>query len=469
MFFEYFFYLCAVDEFITILRSEYEQMQREIVDLRTMVQQLKDEISLLKGGKDSRTSSTPSSHDLGRSNRISLRVSSNRKPGGQPGHTGHSLSLSETPDEIIDHHPDKCQQCGADLQSIDSASFVRRQIVDIPLVSPLYIEHRVHAKTCPQCRFENRGSFPSTVQSPIQYGAGIEAMTGYLSVYQSLPYHRISKLFGDFFGLRLSQGSIDTFLENLSQKSTSVYHAIRDKIKQSAVVGADETGCRAGGQKYWFHVWQTPLLTFIVAFANRGYKVIETYFKDGFPLSVYISDCWSAQLKVIARLHQLCMAHLLRELTNFSENLNSWWSAQMKELFLHAIELKKQMNENDYLNPPAEVFVINEKLDELLGVDFSKFHRREQAFIKRLNKHRKSILTFLTCQEVPPDNNASERAIRNVKIKTKVSGEFRNKEGKGAERYAKIRSVIDTTIKNGQEVYAALFDLAMGKMVGIPE
>jgi len=57
-------------------------------------------------------------------------------------------------------------------------------------------------------------------------------------------------------------------------------------------------------------------------------------------------------------------------------------------------------------------------------------------------------------------DNLAERAIRNVKVKTKVSGQFRNKEGKGADRYAKIRSIIDTTIKNGQDVYATLIALA---------
>jgi len=462
---------------ITITRLEYESMKREIAELRLLVQRLMDEISLLKGGKDSRTSSTAPSHDLGRSNRYSLRTPSGKKPGGQPGHCGYTLSMSETPDEIINYHPSICSHCGKDLHMVESASFIRRQEVDLPPVSPIYIEHRSYLKTCPTCGFQNRGLFPEDLQAPIQYGKRIEAMTGYLSVYQSLPYKRIVQLFKDFFRLSPSQGSLDTFLDNLADKSQPVYTDIGKRIHQSEVVGSDETGCRVNGKKHWFHVWQTSLLTFIVSFASRGHKVIEEYFPEGFIKSFYVSDCWSSQLKVKARAHQLClhfaqhkcMAHLLRELTNFVENLKSEWSAQMKELFMCAIDLKRKMTDDHYLHPPEEVTKLNTELDKLLQTDYSKFHCKEQAFIKRLIKHRQSIFTFLTHPDVPPDNNASERAIRNVKIKTKVSGQFRNKDGKGADRYAKIRSVIDTSIKNGQDVYAALVCLANGKIIVAPE
>ena len=458
-----------MDEMITIPRSEYEGMKREIAELRLLVQRLMDEISLLKGGKSSRTSSLAPSQDLGRSNRYSLRAPSGKKQGGQPGHCGYTLPMSATPDEIIDHHPAHCSHCGESLQLVDSNSFTRRQEVDLPPVSPIYIEHRSHLKICPFCSFQNRGSFPEGLQAPIQYGVRIEAMTGYLSIYQSLPCKRIGQLFKDFFGLRLSTGSVDTFLDNLAEKSHSVYENICARIRQSEVVGSDETGCRVNGKKHWFHVWQTQLLTFIVSFASRGHKVIEEYFPDGFIQSFYVSDCWSSQLKVKARAHQLCVAHLLRELTNFVENLKSEWSSRMKELFMCAIELKRKMTDDHYLNPPEEVTKLNTELDKLLQTDYSKFHCKEQAFIKRLIKHRQSIFTFLTHPDVPPDNNASERAIRNVKVKTKVSGQFRNKDGKGADRYAKIRSVIDTTIKNGQDVYAALVGLANGKIIVVPE
>jgi transposase len=188
--------------------------------------------------------------------------------------------------------------------------------------------------------------------------------------------------------------------------------------------------------------------------------VVEQYFKDGFRHSVYVSDCYASQLKTPARAHQLCIAHLLRELLNFEKNLRSEWSMKMKTLLMRAWNLKKVMTADDYRSPAQEAAIINTQLDGLLAVDYSGFNEKEQALVKRLIKHRTGILTFLYHEDVPPDNNASERAIRNVKVKMKVSGQFRNKDGKGADRYAKIRSVIDTTIKNGQDVYAALICMA---------
>jgi len=465
-----------MEELITISRKEYEDLKREnselraeIVGLRVLVGQLQDTIALLKGGKNSRSSSTAPSHDIGRSNKVSLRAPSGKKSGGQPGHVGHTLELVDTPDEIIDHAPVTCHCCGNDLAEVASQSFTRRQVKDIPPVLPIYTEHRSHLKVCPFCKTENSGIFPDTVVAPIQYGSNIEAMTGYLSVYHAVPYARITHFFRDLFQLNISEGSIDNFLDNLGNKATSAYETIRERIKSSDVVGADETGCRVNGKKYWFHVWQTPNLTFIVAFVSRGFKVIEELFDGDFSQSYYVSDCWSSQLKVKAKMHQLCFAHLLRDLTNFAENLGSQWSVQMKTLFKRALELKKTMTADDYLNPPQKAEQLNNELDALLQTDYSKFHTKEQAFVKRLIKNRQGIFTFLTHPLVPPDNNASERAIRNVKVKMKVSGQFRNSAGKGADRYAKIRSVIDTTIKNGQDVYAALVCMANCKKMVVLE
>jgi hypothetical protein len=268
----------------------------------------------------------------------------------------------------------------------------------------------------------------------------------------------MTTFFKDMSSLPLSEGSIESILEEMSQKSEVAYDAIRERIIESegVGVGSDETGYRVNGQKHGFHVWPNSMLTYIVSFASRGHRVMEAYFPGGFLHSFYVSDCWASQLKTKAKAHQLCIAHLLRELLNFEKRLQDSWSIKRKDLLYRAIVLKRTMLAEDYRNPPEEVALLNRELDEQLAVDVAGFHQKEQAFIRRLQKHRQSIFTFLIYPNVPPDNSGSQRAIRNVKVKTKVSGQFRNAEGKGAERFARIRSVIDTTFKNGQDVFFAL-------------
>lgn len=426
----------------------------QMVEVLKTVEVLKEEIRLLKNGKNSGTSHTPPSHQIGRSNAKSLRERTDRKTGGQLGHEGTTLKIKEVPDETIDYIPDYCKECGQDLQQIPSLLQESRHEVVIPPIQVRYVEHRSYSKVCTHCGKFCSAALPNHLTAPIQYGPSVCALVSYLSVYQYIPYHRITVLLKDLFGLSISEGSIDNLLERSTQRALPMYNTIQQKIQQSKVLGSDETGASFGGKKGWFHVWQTTLLTFIVSSLNRGYSTIEKYFADGFPLSVYVSDCWAAQLKVKAFLHQLCTAHLLRELRNFQDALACKWSIEMKQLLQDAIALKKQLTPQDYLQPPGAVTVMAERLTELLKAEHCTSHKKVQAFSKRLIKNKDSILTFLYHPKVPPDNNASEQAIRNVKVKTKVSGQFRSEDG--ARRFAILRSVIDTTIKNTQNVFEAL-------------
>ncbi|TAG52554.1 MAG: hypothetical protein EAZ27_12095 [Cytophagales bacterium] len=68
-----------------------------------------------------------------------------------------------------------------------------------------------------------------------------------------------------------------------------------------------------------------------------------------------------------------------------------------------------------------------------------------KPFIKRLKKYQDSLFMFLEHDFVPPDNNGSERTIRNAKVKTKVSGQFKSLEN--AQIFALLRSVVDTPLK----------------------
>jgi transposase len=189
---------------ITIPLAEYENLKNKNENFRIKIQELEQKLALMKGCRDSRTSSTPPSQDSGRSNSNSLRTPSGKKSGGQPGHLGHTLQMSDTPHAIINHVPEVCTCCGHHLEEAPTESYIRRQLVDIPPVQPEYIEHRSHAKTCPQCGKKNQGIFPDRITAPVQYGPVVKSTAVYMSVYQYSSYSRIVDFFKSCFNLPLS-------------------------------------------------------------------------------------------------------------------------------------------------------------------------------------------------------------------------------------------------------------------------
>jgi transposase len=183
----------SVEEMIIIRHSEHEQFisqQEELRDLRKLVRQLREEIELLKNGGNSKTGSTAPSQDISRSNVRSLCKISGKQPGGQKGHQGHTLSMSEMPDRVIDHLPERCT-CGCSLENVLSSGQTRRQVVDIPPVKPEYTEHRSHYKVCPGCGRVNAGIYLPGVNTHIQYGSNVKSIVSYMSVYHYLPYKRL--------------------------------------------------------------------------------------------------------------------------------------------------------------------------------------------------------------------------------------------------------------------------------------
>jgi transposase len=212
--------------------------------------------------------------------------------------------------------------------------------------------------------------------------------------------------------------------------------------------------------------WQNTKTTFIAASPNRGYNTIQENFPGGFPNSMIVSDCWKSHFQSATAGHQLCIAHLMRELNFFEQRYESPWAIKCKTVFMGALSAKKQMNPEDYLNHQPPRIIIETDMDELLSAQTDVKHKKVTSFKKRLNKYRNHIFTFLYHADVPPDNNGSERAIRNIKVKQtrlpdgqEISGQF--KSANGADRFAILRSVTDTAIKNGQNVLNALFCVAL--------
>lgn len=438
----------------------------EIAKLQQEVRTLKEEVSSLKERllppKNSNNSSIPPSKDENRPQRNqSLRSKSNRKTGGQLGHQGSTLKMSSTPDQIEKLIPYYCNKCGNDLHKIEEILASKRQIIDIPPIRPTITEYQQYHRQC-ACGHLQKGEYPPHITNHIQYGPTVEAIVGYYSVYQFVPFQRMSGMLNQVFNLPISQGTIANLLDRLAAKAQPIYDYIHLQIRDSNMTGGDESGLRVNGDKHWAWVWQNLLYTFISVSDNRGKKTVQELFPDGFVNAILCSDRWQTHLSTNAKGHQLCLAHLLRDLNYLIELEQTSWAKQMKALFQKSIQLKHESSCYDPQDPKA--LEIERNLDELLTEQLDKESPDDPlskttktiVFQKAMNNLRDYLFTFLYHKDVPPDNNGSERAIRNFKVKMKVSGQFKT----GQHIFAKLRSVADTCVKQNIPVFEAMTRIA---------
>lgn len=447
-----------LSKLVAELRADNQQMRETMVVLNETIKQLQLTIAeLLSRGdqqgpaKNSGNSSLPPSSDIVPRTK-SLRKPSGKKNGGQPGHEGSTLKFSTSPDLMEDIVPEACVACGADLSARPGTLAACREVIDIPPVRSVITRYNVFQKVC-TCGVCTQSLFPEGVNAPVSYGQGVESLVAYLSVRQLIPYGRLVEILRDNYGLDLSQGTIANILKRFTTKASTGHQQIKQNLLSSAVVGSDETGGKIDGKKAWFHMWQDRLNTYIICSDNRGSKTIDREFPNGFPAATLVSDCWAAQLKTAARGHQICLAHLLRELNYFQEAFSSDWSKELSVLFTRAIELD---NKGPLSKKQAQK--LNRQLDKLLAQQLAGQPNKIRAFQRRLVKNREAVFRFLQHPDIPPTNNASERAIRNITVKRKISGQFKSQWG--ADTYAVIRSVIDTAIKRNLNVMEQINNIA---------
>ena len=437
-----------------------QTLLQKIEQLEARVKILEAENALLKNKKNSNNSHIPPSQDQNRPRKnLSLRGPTDRKAGGQPGHEGATLECRSTVDEIIKHSPEQCSSCGNNLGNHPQQLVSSRQLIDIPTIVLNCIEHQVYKKQC-SCGHTTISNFPKHVANPVQYGPNVESLVGYLYARQYLPYARTKEFLNDVMGLPISTGGINNILQRIAQKALPTYNTIKEKITQATCIGADETGININGKNHWAWTWQNNTLTYIVCAASRGFKTIQAVFENGLPNATLVHDRWPCHFQTNAKAHQICTAHLIRELNYINELYKDkcHWATAFKALLQDAILLKKELTTADYYYPNIKRQALFEKLDQWLLYSINERHKKSKKLQKKLLAKQECILYFLLQSNVAPDNNGSERAIRNIKVKQKISGQFKTLES--ANVFAILRSVIDTTVKNGNNVLNALHLIA---------
>jgi len=420
-------------------------------ELELLLSEALEEIRLLKIRIGSKNSSIPPSKDITKASRnTSLRKKSGKKSGGQKGHKGHNLKMVSKPDVIVDHKITSCNECDTDLTEVAQHIVDKQQISDIPQPTLEVTEHRQYETECPHCQTTQRSTFPfSASRSKTQYGVNIKTLVNYLNIRQSLPIRRTKELLDVLFGCKISEGSIVNMIKSQSEKLQSTYNELHKRISKSKVVGSDETGCTVEGNSHWLWVYQNLTITFLFICATRGYKAIESLFPDGLKSSVLVSDRLPAQLKTPSKGKQFCLAHIIRDCNKLVDHHNSRWAIKLKGVLVDIFALCRQSKIQSKQKEDIE-----SRLSILFDSPLTRSNHKIVLLKNKLQAKRQFLTTCLYQRSVPPDNNASERAIRKMKIKEKISGGFRSTSG--ANHYATIQSIIDTAIKQGIHPFEAL-------------
>jgi transposase len=463
-------------------RPSYEQLAAENAELRAEVDALRAEVDALRAEVDelkrqlrmnSQNSSKPPSSDspFDKPAPKSLRRRSGRRPGGQPGHPGSTLALIEDPDETLRHEPGECVGCGAGLAGAELVGVERRQVFDLPPMRIGVTEHQIVKRRC-GCGAVSCGAAPEGVSAPVQYGPRITAIVLYLYVGQFLSKQRAAQALSELFGTPVSEGTVSAMTQRAADGLDEFSEVVRGRIVDAQVAGFDETGLRVAGALHWVHCARTDRYTLITCHPKRGRDGID----DGGVLTrftgVAVHDAWAPYDTYIDPAHQLCCAHALRELQGVADAApegERCWGTQAGDALVAVQRLVNEVITADAstVDPDAlatQVRIFRSAVQ--LGITetaprSSTRMKKHNALARRLRDRHNDYFRFTTDWRIPPDNNGSERDIRMIKLRQKVSGCLRTLTG--AKQFCVIRSYLSTAAKHGRTLFDTLVMLAEGR------
>jgi len=451
--------------------AEKEQLIRELWPLRALVRDLAAQVTALqlkvteleaRLATNSRNSSKPPSSDgLNKPQPKSLRKCGERPTGGQKGHQGHGLKKVAEPDRIVTHAPPShCAECQRPLP--ERSVVETRQVFDLPPLRFEVTEHQVLAAQC-ACGKICRGEFPPGISAPVQYGPAAMAAAVHLTHHHMMPVQRTAALMGDFFGLPMAEATVLAASEEAAVRLAPTVALMGEAIQTAEVAHADETGMRVAGKLHWMHALVTATLTWVGCHEKRGKRAFDALgILPGF-LGTLIHDGWKPYRDLLCK-HGLCNAHHLRELTYLFEELQQAWAGRLIELLVAACHEVNQAGgslpvervalwRNRYTEILSEGEVLNPQAEKS-GKRGRTRQSKATNLLWRLRTYADDVWRFASDPSVPFSNNLAEQAVRMPKVKQKISGGFRTRNG--ADTFCTIRSYLATLHKQGSNLFHAL-------------
>ena len=360
------------------------------------------------------------------------------KPKARP-HAGAHRPLHPNPTSQRDVFATTCEGCGADVSGVGQSPRQVYDRVEIPKIEPDVTRVSLHGGVCPCCAKNFKAAPPEGLEPGSPFGPNLRALVIYLRSVQGIPLARLSYVLRDLFGLEISEGAMVNILDASGKPFAAQTRLIKARLLSGVALASDETGMRVGKANWWLWLFHHGDSAIFVADKHRSKAVVAGFLGDWRP-DYWISDRYGGQMGWARREHQVCLAHLIRDVQYAIDEGDAVFAPGVKGLLKRACAIGRRREDLADSTLKAYKADLNRRLDRFMSlIPTAKAGHRLQAIFKKTRRH---LFVFVTNREITATNNGSERALRPCAIYRKITNGFRSQWG--AALYADIRSVVET-------------------------
>lgn len=423
------------DALITTLLARVAALGSEVVELRAENAALRAKLRLPP--KTSSNSSTPPSQGH------KANDDGKAKPKGKV-HAGAHRPLHPNPTRRREMLAKRCGHCHADVSGVFQEAVHAYDRIEIPEIVPDVTRVTLYGGVCPCCARRFKASPPVGLEPGSPFGVNLRAFVLYLRFAQAIPFERLARLMSDLLGLEISEGALANMLEASGDGFARQATLIRDRLLSGTILQSDETSARVGKRTFWTWVFHHGDSACFVIRPSRGKQVVEDFLGEVRP-DFWVSDRLAAQMGWATKDHQVCLAHLIRDVQYAIDAGDEVLAPAVMALFGRAIRIGRRRPQLADATLVAYHSRLQAALDRLLKiVPVTTAGLKLQRTLKRF---RQNLFVFVTNRDIPPTNNGSEQALRPAVVFRKITNCFRSEWG--ANLYADVRSVIETGRRRG--------------------
>ena len=431
----------AKDALILSLVERINALMSENAALKERLARLEEKLGLPPKTPDN--SSTPPSRGMKSSGETGLARRGKA-------HKGSHRTLHPDPTRTIEVTADACGHCGADVTGAQQHAAYSYDRIELPEIKPDVTRVVLQGGVCPCCRRRFRAEAPEGLEPGSPFGPNLRAFVVYLRAAHAISFERLSRAMSDLFSLDISEGALVNIFNDSRSSFEKGARRIRDKLRRSAVLQSDETSLRVKKQTWWAWVFHHKDSAAFVVAPSRGKDVVERFLGTRRP-DYWVSDRLAAQMGWAKKNHQVCLAHLMRDVQYAIDAGDDAFAPHVLDLLAQACAIGRRRESLADATLKSHERKLDVKLGRLLNIEANgapgeKLKRVFKKYRQNLSavtaNSLRSPVVFVTRRDLPPTNNGSEQAIRPLVVFRKVTNCFRSQWG--AELYADIRSVLET-------------------------